>query len=154
DPLRRKGCFLVSGGAGGVGRHVVRLLVEHYGHNVLVLGRRALAGDEIYPGSYRARVRYVRGDICDPHVVYRAVHDASLAWGQGLGGIVHLAAVYERRTLRETSGADFARISDAKINGARVLLALQREHRDATFVAMSSVNAILGNYEQGAYSAA
>src|SRR5258708_30387728 len=67
---------LVTGGAGFVGRRVVRALLGQ-GHEV------TSADKHEFPDE---RVRSVVGDLCDPAVVAAAV-------GEGTNVIVHLAAI-------------------------------------------------------------
>src|SRR5215468_102028 len=73
---------LVTGGAGFIGRRVVRALLAA-GHEVTVadLRRYPQGEDAAQPG-----VRNVTGDLCDPGVAARAVTDDTVA-------IIHLAAV-------------------------------------------------------------
>src|SRR5260370_19524095 len=76
------GCarVLVSGGAGFIGRRVVRTLLE-YGADVTVADRQPFPG-----GGVAGDVRTVCGDLRDPAVAARAL-DA------GTDAVVHLAAV-------------------------------------------------------------
>lgn len=67
---------LVTGGAGFIGRRVVRALLAA-GHEVTVADLRP---------SQDHRVRNVTGDLCDPDVAARAVTDDTVA-------IIHLAAI-------------------------------------------------------------
>src|SRR5271169_3519093 len=67
---------LVTGGAGFIGRRVVRALLAE-GHEVTVADLRAFPDPE---------VRSVTGDLCDPGVPERAV-------SPGTDAIIHLAAL-------------------------------------------------------------
>ncbi len=80
----REGVILVTGGAGYIGSHLVRKLLEQ-GYRVRVLekflyGEQGLADID---GESRLEMQY--GDICDPRVVSRAV--------KGAQAVVALAAL-------------------------------------------------------------
>src|ERR1700727_18349 len=73
---------LVTGGAGFIGRRVVRALMAE-GHEVTVADLRAFPDPD---------VRSVTGDLCDPGVPERAVRP-------GTDVIIHLAAVISEQTV-------------------------------------------------------
>ncbi len=69
--------FLVTGGAGFIGSAVVRHLIEHTAHNVVVLDKLTYAGNLNSLTSVAASVRYqfVQADICDPHKLQQIFSD-------------------------------------------------------------------------------
>jgi UDP-glucose 4-epimerase len=80
--VQTNGTYLVTGGAGFIGSHVVEALLAA-GHSVRVL-------DDLSTGHARnvptdSRVKFIQGSITDPI----AVSDA----GDGIQGIFHLAAI-------------------------------------------------------------
>src|SRR6516225_17696 len=97
---------LVTGGAGFIGRRVVRALLAA-GHEVTVADLRASPED---------RVRNVTGDLCDPDVAARAVTDDTIA-------IIHLAAVTS--VLRSID--DPVRVHMVNVDVTARLLELARE---------------------------
>ena len=114
---------LVTGGAGFIGRRVVRALLAA-GHEVTVADLRT---------SQEDRVRNVTGDLCDPDVAARAVTDDTIA-------IIHLAAV----TSVLQSIDDPARVHMVNVDITGRLLELAREHSVESFV-FASTNAVTGN---------
>ena len=114
---------LVTGGAGFIGRRVVRALLAE-GHEVTVADLRAFADPE---------VRSVTGDLCDPGVLERAVRP-------GTDVIIHLAAI----TLVLASVNDPVSTHRLNVDATARLLELAREHEVGTFL-LASTNAVVGN---------
>ena len=114
---------LVTGGAGFIGRRVVRALMAE-GHEVTVADLRAFPDPD---------VRSVKGDLCDPGVPERAVRP-------GTDVIIHLAAV----TSVLASVNDPVSTHRLNVDVTARLLELAREHDVATFL-LASTNAVTGN---------
>lgn len=114
---------LVTGGAGFIGRHVVRGLTDH-GHEVVVADRNE-HGD----------VPTVQGDLTDPAVRARAVEGS-------LDAIVHLAA--ETSVLGSMQKP--AWVHEVNVAATAGLLELAREREVGTFV-MASTNAVVGAHD-------
>jgi UDP-glucose 4-epimerase len=114
---------LVTGGAGFIGRRVVRALLAE-GHEVTVADLRAFGDPE---------VRSVTGDLCDPGVQERAVRP-------GTDVIIHLAAI----TSVLASVNDPVSTHRLNVDATARLLELAREHEVGTFL-LASTNAVTGN---------
>jgi UDP-glucose 4-epimerase len=114
---------LVTGGAGFIGRRVVRALLAE-GHEVTVADLRAFPD----PG-----VRSVVGDLCDPDGPARAVRP-------GTDVIIHLAAF----TYVVASVADPVSTYRLNTDATARLLELAREHEVGAFL-FASTNAVTGN---------
>ncbi len=114
---------LVTGGAGFVGRRVVRALLGQ-GHEV------TSADKHEFPDE---RVRSVVGDLCDPAVVAAAV-------GEGTNVIVHLAAITSVLRSMEDPVATYKLNVDATAN----LLEHARQRGVGTFL-LASTNAVTGD---------
>ena len=114
---------LVTGGAGFIGRRVVRALMAE-GHEVTVADLRAFPDPD---------VRSVTGDLCDPGVPERAVRP-------GTDVIIHLAAV----TSVLASVNDPVSTHRLNVDATAPPLELAREHDAATFL-LASTNAVTGN---------
>src|ERR1700737_3877810 len=75
--------FIVTGGAGFIGSNFVRLFLrEHPDYSVTVLDKLTHAGNlnNLKDMEGERRLRFVKGDICDPSVVNElaAEHDCIL----------------------------------------------------------------------------
>jgi UDP-glucose 4-epimerase len=114
---------LVTGGAGFIGRRVVRALLDE-GHEVVSADRHA------FPDQ---RVRSVVGDLCDPATVTAAV-------GPGTAAIVHLAAITS--VLRSVD--DPAGTYQLNVGATAGLLEEARRHGVGSFL-LASTNAVTGN---------
>jgi UDP-glucose 4-epimerase len=114
---------LVTGGAGFIGRRVVRALLAA-GHPVTV------ADHAPHPDP---AVRSVPGDLCDPEIAARAVT-------QHTGTIIHLAAVTSvLRTVDDPVSA-----YRMNVDATARLLELARENEVGTFL-LASTNAVTGD---------
>jgi UDP-glucose 4-epimerase len=114
---------LVTGGAGFIGRRVVRALLAE-GHEVTVADLRAFPDPE---------VRSVTGDLCDPGVPERAVRP-------GTDTIIHLAAF----TYVLASVSDPVSTYRINVDATARLLELARENEVGSFL-LASTNAVTGN---------
>jgi acyl-CoA synthetase (AMP-forming)/AMP-acid ligase II/thioesterase domain-containing protein/NAD(P)-dependent dehydrogenase (short-subunit alcohol dehydrogenase family) len=173
------GTYLITGGLGGIGRRVARTLVERYGAKVLLLGRSRLdrdgldrdAADDAQLLRRVARlqelcatggsVRYDAIDLADPAATDR-LSDLVAREGGALHGIFHFAgegepdyfaAPDDHRIARERPEVIGAMLRP-KLLATAALADLALRHRDAIFVALSSVNGRWGGPALAAYSAA
>jgi UDP-glucose 4-epimerase len=114
---------LVTGGAGFIGRRVVRALLAE-GHEVTVVDLGAFPGDE---------VTSVVGDLCEPGTIRQAVRP-------GTDVIIHLAAL----TSVLKSVEDPVSTYRLNVDATARLLEAARENEVGTFL-LASTNAVAGN---------
>ncbi len=139
--------LLVTGGAGFIGRHFVkRVLEEHPDYSVTVLDKLTYAGRlenlaefESNP-RYAARYRFVRGDIAKPEDVERAMN----VGGDAVEAIVSFAA--ETHVDRSLSGAGDFILTD--VYGVYALLEAARHHEVRRFLLVST-DEVYGSVEAG-----
>ncbi len=152
---RRDGVHVVTGGLGGIGRAVARWLVSQGARRLVLAGRRgATEGDASFLAELRrtAEVEVVAADLADAGDVARLLETAR-ALGP-LSSIHHAAGVVERRALGALEPGELEAVLGAKVAGTWALHTLTRTDPVAEFVLYSSIAAVWGAREHGAYAAA
>ncbi len=121
--------ILVTGGAGFIGSRLIKLwLAADPRISIVNLDKLTYCGD---PGRLddirdRARYRFVKGDVCDPACVERAL--------AGCEGVVHLAA----ETHVDRSLLDAKAFLDTNLYGTYVLLEAARRQGIRRFLTVST----------------
>jgi dTDP-glucose 4,6-dehydratase len=84
--------ILVTGGAGFIGSAVVRRIVNHTPHQVLVFDKLTYAGNlaSLAPVAGDPRYGFVRGDICDRAAVDKALRTFRPHWIMNLAAESHV----------------------------------------------------------------
>jgi acyl transferase domain-containing protein/acyl carrier protein len=155
---RPAGTVLVTGGTGALGGHVARWLAGHGAAHVVLVSRRgpdAPGTDELL-ADLRAEgvdATALACDLTDPAAVTGLVGTLRDA-GERVRAVVHAAGVGGSAPLSGTGVGDLASMLAAKVRGA---LALESALDPATLDAVvyfSSVSAVWGIRDHGAYAAA
>ena len=123
-------CFLVTGGAGFIGSHLVDALIGD-GHSVRVL-------DDLTTGSQNnipVKAAFIKGDVTDPEIVAQAV--------DGVDGCFHLAAIASVEQCKR----DWLRTHQVNLTGAINLFDAARRARSADKlpIVYASTAAVYGN---------
>ncbi|WP_432957857.1 SDR family NAD(P)-dependent oxidoreductase [Micromonospora haikouensis] len=150
-PALAGGTVLVTGGTGGIGRHVATHLATAHGVAELVLvsrtGRHADWMDALTAAG--TTVRVVAADVAD-----RSALDAVLAPLAGrLTAVVHAAGATDDALLTGLDAARWERALRSKVHGAWHLHELTAGLDLAAFVLFSSASAVFGSPGQGNYAA-
>ncbi|GKQ40508.1 hypothetical protein ALMP_70320 [Streptomyces sp. A012304] len=157
-PWQPRGTALVTGGTGAAGAHVARWLAREGAEHLVLVTRR---GDRA-PGAADlrreleaagARVTLAACDIADPEAVADLVARVT-ADGPAIRTVVHAAGVGQFTPLDDTTPQDVAAVLAAKAAGADNLAAAVDTGSLDAFVVFSSVAAVWGGGNQGAYAAA
>ncbi|TDQ04391.1 acyl transferase domain-containing protein [Labedaea rhizosphaerae] len=152
---RPRGTVLITGGTGGLGAHVARMLAEDgAGHLVLTSRRGSKAeGAQDLADELEAMGTKVTIAACD--VADQASLKAVLDGIDDLTAVVHAAGVMQRMAgLGELTVEEFLQVAAAKVTGARNLDALLGDRELDAFVLFSSGSAIWGSSGQAAYASA
>lgn len=173
-PLKNGGLYVVTGGLGGIGVELARLLLGAYSARLLLLGRTALAEPSPLSGrasgagdlvaerrerlselqTWGGEVAYEAVDMGDPERVTAAIRAAERSWGRACDGVFHLAGVLTERALGDETPEMVLQALRAKVAGAWSIHESLRDRPDAFVVHLSSVNGFFGGARVGAYAAA
>jgi acyl transferase domain-containing protein len=136
---RTDGAYLLTGGFGDVGLAVARAMVEEGARRLVLVGRSGLPRRQDWrtldaQSTVGKRVAAVRAleamgasvhcvslDVSDEAAVRRFLDEYEAEGWPPIRGVVHLAAVLDRRLISETTTADFEPAIASKLRSAQVL---------------------------------
>ncbi|MEU8976881.1 SDR family NAD(P)-dependent oxidoreductase, partial [Streptomyces monashensis] len=153
-----RGTTLITGGTGGLGAHVARLLADRGAEHLLLTSRRGPDADGVAAlvaelAERGTRVTVEACDVADREAVRRLLE--SVPEELPLTAVVHAAGVMQRiAPLSDLTLAEFAAVADAKVGGARHLDELLGDRPLDAFVLFSSGSAVWGSTGQAAYGSA
>jgi len=155
---RPRGTVLITGGTGGLGAHVARWLAGNGAEHLVLTSRRGPAApgaDELsaeLAGLGAQRVTVAACDVSDREAVAGLIQRLE-AEGSPVRVAVHAAGIARLTPIDEVSLAEFEEIAAGKVAGARHLdELLDRDSLDAVIL-FSSISAVWGVGDYGAYSA-
>ncbi|MFJ6485021.1 SDR family NAD(P)-dependent oxidoreductase [Streptomyces sp. NPDC091682] len=155
--LRDGGHYLITGGAGGVGRLLAARLAERCRASVTLLGRSpAPAAIDRLRTDVRAHggeVLYIQADVTDARQTAEALARARQQHGP-LRGVVHAAGVLRDGSFRDKSGERIREVLAPKVTGCEVLDEATSDDDLDFFLLMSSFVGTFGNAGQAEYCAA
>ncbi len=153
-PLRRRGVYLITGGAGGVGKIFAEHLAGEYEATVVLAGRSQLdARTNVWLRSAAAlggSILYECADVSDAAEASRLVETIRARHGE-LRGVIHAAAVRHDGPLATKSVEEFEAVLAPKVAGALNLDRAVGEGNLDFFVLCSSVASAAGNAGQSDY---
>lgn len=154
-PIRHRGVYLITGGAGGLGLIFAEHLAKQFQARMVLSGRGALKPEtEAALESMRAaggEVVYVPADVSRREDVERLVRVCKDSYG-GLHGIIHSAGVLRDAYLRNKTRDEMTAVFAPKIRGSVLLDDATRDEPLDFFVMFSSLAALAGNAGQSDYS--
>jgi polyketide synthase PksN len=155
--FRDRGAYLITGGAGGVGRLIARHLAGKYHARLVLLGRSA-AGADVERLLQEVRDRggeasYLAVDVTDRDGLEAALATARERIG-ALHGVIHAAGLIDDAGIAAKTHASAGRVVAPKVAGT--VLLDQATATDALdfFLLMSSYVGTLGSAGQADYAAA
>ena len=140
--LRQNSVFLITGGAGALGRIFAEHLTAHHGARVVRCGRGKAEGTD-----------YIRADIANREEVHRLVAEVKGRFGR-IDGIIHAAGIRHDALLEAKTREQIAAGLAPKIRGALNLDEATRDEPLRCFVMFSAAAAALGNPGQSDYACA
>ncbi|QLH25416.1 SDR family NAD(P)-dependent oxidoreductase [Streptomyces sp. Rer75] len=157
QPWKQDGVYLITGGAGGLGRIVAKEIAASAGRATVVLTGRSPLSAQARASLNELRtagltVDYQRTDVTDRASVERVL--AHVADNHGpLTGIVHSAGVIDDGFLLRKSPERLARVLAPKVAGLVNLDELSRDQPLEVFLCFSSTAGAFGNPGQADYAA-
>jgi acyl transferase domain-containing protein/acyl carrier protein len=154
EKITWQGTTLITGGTGGLGAHVARMLAADGAEHLVLTSRRGLQAegaqelvDEL--SAKGTRVTVAACDVADRDSV------AALVAEHPPSAVVHAAGVSQRiASLSDLTLEEFAQVGHAKIAGAMHLDELLADTPLQAFVMFSSGSAIWGSSGQTGYASA
>ncbi|MFC4465284.1 SDR family NAD(P)-dependent oxidoreductase [Streptomyces xiangluensis] len=143
--VRDGGVYVVTGGAGGLGRAVAGRLLSRADARVVLLGRSER------PADLDERLAYCSVDVSDPDALTARLASLRQEFGP-LTGVVHAAGVLRDGFALTKSAEDFGAVLAPKAAGLRALDAATADDPLDFFVAFSSIAAHIGNPGQTDYA--
>lgn len=154
-PVRHRGAYIITGGAGGLGLIFAEHLAKEFQARLVLSGRSALKSDtEATLDALRAlgaEVEYVQADVSRREDVERLVGTCRKRYG-AVHGIIHSAGVLRDAYIRNKQWEDMAAVFAPKVLGAVLLDDATRDDPLDFFVMFSSLAALAGNAGQSDYS--
>jgi len=152
-----RGTVLVTGGTGGLGRHVARWLARSGAEHLLLVSRRGsddpgAAGLQAELEGLGAQVTIAACDVADREQLAELID--SLEDRQALRAVVHAAGAGHHCAFDSLTVSELEQALAAKVGGARCLDALTEDLDLSAFVLFSSIAGTVGSGSQAAYAAA
>ena len=153
DPvIRPGGSYLVTGGAGGIGRFLTRWLIDRKAGLVVVTGRRHRE-EAALDTCLDSKVRYVQADVTNREALESLFAELARE-NEPVRGVFHAAGVLDDGILLSQTADRFRRVLEPKTTGARNLHEITRDRELDLFVLFSSVSSLVGTAGQASYAAA
>src|SRR5262249_36367406 len=153
--LRKKGVYLITGGAGGLGLIFAEFLAKEFSARLVLTGRSELsAAQESKLEAMRrfgAEILYVCADVSRDEDVKNVVNAIKSRFGE-INGIIHAAGVLRDSLIRNKTTEEMNAVFAAKIYGTLHLDEATRNEGLDFFVTFSSLAAVTGNVGQCDYS--
>jgi len=165
-PFRQGGTYVITGGLGGVGVEVARLLLTMFEARLLLMGRSPMTGRGTSADSRQAaealrmlaslpgEVLYEAADVRDAAQVQAAVDRATTKWGCRVDGIIHLAGVLREELVIDTTREGLADAMAAKALGAMALHKVLQAQGGGLMISFSSLASTFGWATMAGYAAA
>jgi NAD(P)-dependent dehydrogenase (short-subunit alcohol dehydrogenase family) len=164
--LRPGGCYLITGGCGGIGLTLAHYLAEKAQATLVLLNRTPFPGREqwatLTDPDQQQTVRHLQAieaaggqlHLVTADVANREQMQTILAKYPTLNGVIHAAGVASGGMLQRKTAEQLAATWQAKVTGTQVLVELLENTPLDFLLFCSSVSAWLGEFGQGDYSAA
>ncbi|MBT2288313.1 SDR family NAD(P)-dependent oxidoreductase [Paenibacillus albidus] len=157
-PWRDGGVYLITGGAGGLGRIFAEEIAAKVREATLVLTGRSTLDEEKRAGMEKTfaqgtKLIYKQADVTDKQNIHVLIADLQHEFG-ALNGIIHSAGIIHDGFILKKSWTDVRQVLAPKVNGVVNLDEASSEMPLDFFIFFSSGSGALGNVGQADYAAA
>lgn len=149
--------YVVTGGAGALGRAMVQWLAERGARHVVVLSRSA--NEDACPPelaelrSQGVHIRFVGQDVADEAAARELVAQLR-SEGTPVGGLVHAAGILDEGVVRSQTPTRIDRVLHPKVDGACAWLSALKDESEAWWMSFASMAGVVGSPGQAGYAAA
>ncbi len=174
SPIKKGGCYLITGGLSGIGLVLANHLASRYGTKLVLVGRSEVPDSEQWDqimasnSPLKDRITGLRElektgvdiltpqmDVSDPHIVEKVFTNIYENENFGaIDGIIHSAGLIEDSPILLKEKDSIKRVMKAKVDGTQNLLEQLMRRKIPLLVLFSSVNSFLAPAGQIDYSAA
>ena len=154
--LKKKGVYIIIGGAGGLGYEISKFLSEKYKARIILIGRREI-NDEIRGkikklNNFGGNAFYYQGDITR-YSDMKKITDRIKNKFKRINGVIHSAVVLEDRLIENMDDMSFRKSFDPKVRGSVILGKIFKKEKLDFLVFFSSFASLVGNIGQSNYVA-
>lgn len=154
-PFKERGVYLITGGAGKVGRILTRYLLETYHANVILTGMKERIESQNRTGWGQANqsgtVTYIRADVTKNSDVRMLRNIIEGQFGR-IDGIFHLAGIVQDAYIYRNTKEKMQKVIDPKVKGVLLLDELARNYHLDFFLLFSSISAVVESAGQSDYA--
>lgn len=152
-----KGIYLITGGAGGLGKIFASYLCEKYAATVILTGRSSKSEKHIQleqeSQAFQGEIIYMQCNICDEKQMEAIISTIKEKFTY-LNGVIHAAGLEGKDNIDQKSWSTFKDTLDVKMKGTEILDNLTKDEKLDFFVTFSSTAAVLGDFGQCDYAIA
>jgi len=171
--LSKEGIYVITGGMGGIGLHIARLLSAEGAGRIGLIGRSALPPRESWEAILRERtdaklaacigaiqeieltgtqVTTIEADVAHCGQLTAALESLRGQYGR-IAGVVHAAGISAGNLIGKLELSEFKEITAPKMKGTWLLDRLTRQDAPDFFVLFSSAITLIGGVGSGPYTA-
>ncbi|MBF0119026.1 MAG: SDR family NAD(P)-dependent oxidoreductase [Desulfobacterales bacterium] len=144
-PIKHEGVYLITGGAGGLGKIFADFLAKKYRAKIILTGRskKEVEGDFLY----------FQTDVSDINGMSDVIKKTKEKFGR-IDGVIHSAGISSKIPVTKKGFYDFEATLKPKVHGTIVLDEVTKNELLDFFVLFSSTSSILGDFGQCDYAVA
>lgn len=158
DPIKlhEEGCYMITGGLGGLGLMIAEFLVQQGARHLVLLGRSGASSVFQQQAIQNLQqmgtsVKVIKADVSKAEDVKKMLEATG---PQPVKGIVHAAGVLDDGVLNKQTIDRFMAVMEPKVKGVINLHYLTQDLPLDFFICFSSIASLMGSSGQGNYAAA